>query len=224
MTYANFKAICGPAKKNLAWQYEEYADRFEIWARDGGDRYETTIYKSNAAVDGIDKEQESANLADFETNFKALSNWATGSRLYPFATGDFDHAANRIPVTTITEWTSGDGEDSYADLFFKIDEADIYMDGGELFCYSGFAAGDWAEMFIMDKDGVYSPAGTILKTWVYGKNLGPHYQAGMGHCHCDTPYAGNPPNGVYLAVRYHRSPSSGGNRQVGVNFKLHRAI
>jgi len=219
MTYADLTDIV--SKKNLAWQYSDDPSYYVVFAVDSGIRYECTIYKTGHEAEGVDTELNAENLADFLANIEPNANWAIGQRPYPFATGDFDYSGNRIPVTTITEWTSVEG-DSYADLWFKIAASNLYMNGGELIMYSGFVPGDWAEMALADKDGAYSPAGTVLKSWVRGKNLHPGPQAGTALCHCNTPYAGHPPINVYVRVRIHRADS--GNRVVGVNLELHEAI
>jgi hypothetical protein len=161
--------------------------------------------------------QEGSDLKDFLDNWKALCNFAAGWRPYAFACGDFDYAGDGTPTTELTEWTQGVGNDSYADLWFKIPEAGLYLNGGEFFIYTGHVKGDWAEMAVVDKDGVYYPAGTVLKNWIRRRNLRPD-----GTCECNTPYAGQPPVNVYIRVRLHRADT--GNRTVAANFNLHKAI
>ena len=210
-SWASFKEIC-IARKNLNCQYAEAEAYYDLYGPDSA-----AILWCYSIAKKLPDGADNPDCLDFVANNKDAFNWVIGDRPYPFSTSDFDHAANRIPVTSITEWT-----DDHADLFFKIDEVKLYMNGGELTCYEGFIAGDWAEMFIMDKDGAYYPQGSILKQWVYGKNLQPGVQAGVGVCHCNTPYAGNPPINTYLCVRYHRADSN--SRVLGANFELHRAI
>lgn len=74
MLYSDFKNLT--VSKNLNWQHEEFVNRYDIWAWDGLHKYETTIYKSNATIIGLNTSQEAADLSDFETNYKPRANMA----------------------------------------------------------------------------------------------------------------------------------------------------
>jgi hypothetical protein len=197
MAWADFKAALD--KKNPNPQMTETAADYCVWFDEGFSCYYCAITKG------------SEDAADFEATWKAACNWAVGVRQYPWATSDFDFAADGF-TATLTEWT-----DNHADGWFKIEEDGLYMNGGEMFVFDGFVKGDWAEMAIADKDGVAYPAGTVIKEWIKRRYLSPD-----GACECNTPYAGKPPKNFYVRVRYHRVDSN--NRTIAVNLNLHRAI
>lgn len=201
LTWADFKDTC-ITKKNLTCQYFATEKSYELFGQDGDYLWAYTILKTAPKSD---------EQVDFEDNHEANFNWATGVRQYPWATSDFDFAADGF-TAVLTEWT-----DNHADGWFKIEEDELYMNGGMMFVYDGFVKGDWAEMAIVDKDGITFPPGTVIKEWIKRRYLHPD-----GTCECMTPYAGKPPAGFYIRVRYHRVDS--GNRTIAVNFNLHKAI
>lgn len=198
MTWTDFKALC-VVKKNLTLQYEESPTEYSIWAKEEQERYDCVIGKDSPPT---------VDQSDFESHYKTESNWAIGQRPYPFATGDFDYARDGVFEVV-------DSDDF--DIWFKIWDSGLYMDGGFMYCGEGFVFGTWAEMSIMDRDGVYAPAGTELKKWVRKS-----YIAADGKCEIRTPYAGNPPVNTWLRVRIHRAGTA--SFPVAVNFNLHKAI
>lgn len=210
MTYADLKALI--AKKNLTWQYEDTPMVRRVFAYDGPLLLETKIFTGDPSwPDGFTDERkaaELANLADFNVNHETASNWAIGERPYPFATGDFDFARDGVfDIVTSDEF----------DLWLKIWDTGLYLNGGFMYCGVGFSFGTWAEMAIVDKDGEYYPAGTVLKSWVRRS-----YPAPDGKCDVTTPYAGNPPVNTYLRVRVHRKDPV--DFPVAINFNIHKAI
>ena len=202
-TWTQFKNLC-ILTKNLNCQFTEDATRYDFYGPDANNlTWHTSIMKS---------EPRNEDQIDFEDNHKTSFNWAIGNRPYPFSTSDFDYAGDGILSTVLSEW-----EDNHSDAWFKIEDSGLYMNGGEMFVYDGFVKGDWAEMAIVDRDGIVLPPGTVIKSWIKKKSLRPD-----GTCECDTPYAGNPPVGFYIRVRYHRVDSN--NRTIAANFRLHKAI
>lgn len=70
LTYVEFK---NRANK-LWWQYIETDEKYIVFAYDKNIRYETILYKVEPNIIGFDSAQNSADLNDFETNYKSDSN------------------------------------------------------------------------------------------------------------------------------------------------------
>lgn len=197
--------------KNPNAQYKMSETQYHVYAWDGPDYAECVLYRAPPYPIGVDEGDNATWLEDFEANYKSACNWAIGVRPYAFCTSDFEFAADGV-FGVLSEWT-----DNHADLWLKIEEANLYLNGGTLFIYAGFVAGDYASMAIVDKDGVYYPAGTVLKEWVKKR-----YPKPDGTCELQTPYAGKPLINTYVRCRVTRADSS--NRTVAMNLNLHRAI
>jgi len=56
------------------WQYEDFTNKYDIWAKEDGNKYETTIYKSGYVPHGIDESSEATNKTDFDNNYKPTAN------------------------------------------------------------------------------------------------------------------------------------------------------
>ena len=189
MNYAELKAII--ARKNLAWQYDEQPDHYNLWARDGQDRYEATVYKASATIEGLDREAEAANLADFEENYKANANFAIGTRTYPFSTPDVQFAGKGF------DGLARHGETT--DIWVLLADG-YYLTGGEYWTFNA-AKGDKMDIDIVDKDGLYTPSGTVLikPPHMWDWNVLPKDAVLTKF---ERTYAGKPPPGVYLRLRY----------------------
>jgi hypothetical protein len=196
--WSDFKSIC-ITRKNLNCQFVEYEDRYELGGPDAGAILWTLTMPKT--------QPPSEEQLDFEA-YKTAFNWAIGNRPYPFSTSDFLYARDGVfGVVDADEF----------DLWLKIWDDGLYLNGGFLYCGPGFVFGTWAEMAIVDKDGIMAPPGTVLQTWVRRS-----YPPPDGKCDVSTPYAGNPPKGVYIRVRLHRTGQE--TFPVAVNFNIHKAI
>lgn len=210
MIYSDLKAII--ARKNLAWQHDDLEDRYNLFAVDpGGMRYEATAFKPNAVVVGIDPVQEAANVADFETNYKDHSNFAIGVRTYPFSTSDMQFAGEGFSGVA--------AHGAQTDLFFKLANG-YYLTGGDYWTI-GAAAGDLFQVDVVDKDGLYAPAGTVLVSPAYMKawNVLPKDSTLIKF---ERTYAGKPPPGVYLRFRY--TSVGGADVNFFCNLYLHKPL
>jgi len=210
MNWPEFKAWV--TAKNPAVQFREDAIKYRVFAWDGPDYNECEIFKDSPSRVNFSPEQVDQNTSwreDFETNYKADSNWAIGSRAYPFATGDFDFQRKGMFNTVTT---------SEYDMFMKVWDDHLYLNGGTLYCGTGFTFGDWAEMAIVDHDNLLGyGVDFVLKTWILSS-----YPDPTGKCEIITPYAGNPPKNFYIRVKYHRIGEA--TVPVAVNFNFHKAI
>jgi hypothetical protein len=72
LTYEAFKSLA--IAKSLLWQYNEFSDHYDLFALDDKVHYNTTIYKSNTTVVGINPATEATRVLDFETNYKSIAN------------------------------------------------------------------------------------------------------------------------------------------------------
>lgn len=189
MTYQELVDIV--ALKNLAWQCDNLDDRLELYAYDGPKKYEAIIFKPGATAVGIDAIAEAANLTDFNTNYKSHSNFAIGNRLYPFSTPDMQFAGKGFKAT----FTKG----QTTDAFFVLSNG-FYLSGGEYFTVNA-VAGDTLIVDIVDKDGLYTPAGTVLVSPPYLDSWNIPPKDGT-LSKFERTYAAKPPPGVYLRFRY----------------------
>lgn len=212
LAYTDLKALI--SRKNLAWQHGEQADHYRVFAVDpGGVAYEAKIYKASAAIGGVDPAVEAANLADFEANYKPNSNYAIGTRPYPFATPDFDFAGEGV----LAEVPAG----QTVDIDYKIDPAvfpsGAYVNGASILT-KGAAFGDYGVAEIVDRDNVLGyGAGLVLKTYVRK-----WYFMENGLLDIVTPYAGLIPPG--LVIRVKATNTGAAAMKVAVNYRLHKAL
>jgi hypothetical protein len=72
LTWAQLKSL--QVTKLLSWQYVELADRYIVFVIDGSIRYETVLFKPNAALAGGMPAGMDADRIDFETNIKPIAN------------------------------------------------------------------------------------------------------------------------------------------------------
>lgn len=176
----------------MAWQHEELTDRYNLFAVDpGGCRYDAVIYKPSTSVGGLNMSAELANQTDFENNYKTNSNYAIGVRAYPFATPDVQFAGEGVSGVALKNATT--------DIWIKLANA-FYLSGGEYFTV-GSVAGDTLQVDVVDKDGIYYPAGTVLVSPAYMKswNIPP---ADGALFKFERSYSAKPPANVYLRFRY----------------------
>lgn len=113
-----------------------------------------------------------SDKTDFETNFKSSS---TKVDLIPEAISKIEEVG-KSEIVQVTPFSSNavefSGEGVYAvitknttqDVDFKVTHNSL-LNGGVLQAVNA-KAGDYFVAQVVDKDGVYAPAGTILKTWI----------------------------------------------------------
>ena len=196
ITWTDLKALI--TKKRAAVQYEEKDLYYCVWIVDGADEYMTKIKKSDPA---------SSDQTDFETNYQPKANEKTAIQTTPFAAGkvEFDGRGSKGTVT--------------AGLIENVDYLvtdEMLINGGLIYFHNG-VAGDTFTCQIVDKDGVYYPAGTVLKQWITDWNVFPNIKQDL-----TTPQAGTIPALVYLRVVY----TSTGivDVDVLVNYKLNKDL
>lgn len=208
MKYVDLKAII--ARKNLAWQHDEQADSYNLFAVDGVIRYDATVWKDGAQVAGIDQAQEAADLADFEANHKSASNFASGVRAYAFSTPDFLFSGNGVIATA--------EKNSTTNIDFLIPGAlgsSVYINGAVAFTKDA-VFGDYASADIVDVNNILGyGAGLVLAQYVPKWYINPSSELDIS-----TPYAGKVPAGIFIRVAY---TSVGLINDVGVavNYRLH---
>jgi hypothetical protein len=95
---------------------------------------------------------------------------------------------------------------------------DVVMTGGTMIT-KGAAFGDKATLQVVDIDGIYAPAGTILGQYVTDWQMKEveELQADLS-----VPYPANLPNGTYLRCVY--TSTGGANVKVGINYILHKVL
>jgi hypothetical protein len=123
-TWTVLKALS--ASKTLALQYVEDAQKYDIFVVEGKETYYTAIFKSGATMPlGIDSGQNSADRADFETNYKSGANAAVvtkvsssqlpaalvGGRLDVVVGASLPSGTNRVGAVRLV-----DGNDARLDL------------------------------------------------------------------------------------------------------------
>lgn len=101
---------------------------------------------------------------------------------------------------------------------YKITSSNLYLSGGEILTQNS-VFGDWITVQLVDKDGVYYSAGTVLRVYIIKKYINPSTNRTI----VNNPYAGNPPLNVYLRVGYH-SVGTTTDVNVATNFYLHSLI
>lgn len=96
-----------------------------------------------------------------------------------------------FPPTTVA------GTPKVTDLFYKFTSS-TFLAGGEYFTVNA-SQGDTMQMDIVDKDGVYSPAGTVLGSYLLAWQIPPINGVAAV---LDTGLMAPIPPNVYLRVRY----------------------
>lgn len=100
-------------------------------------------------------------------------------------------------------------------LDYKISTEDKYLSGGELIT-ENHVWGDWIEVQVVDVDGVYYDAGTVLKQYIKKRYLCP------SDCctYVESWYAGLIKKDLYMRIKYH-SVGTVNDVKVAVNYYLH---
>lgn len=153
---------------------------FDVFAQDQGCRLIVRLLKSGDDYD------------DFVANVKPICNYASATVQAPFASDDYVFAGDIcLPVAIASEATE-------ANLDIKITANNLYTNGGKLIG-TGIALGDWIEIQVVDKDDIYYPQETVLKSW--GKIL----LDPAGGNDFLLPYAGHPYLNLYMRLVYHKA-------------------
>lgn len=210
-TYSDLKALV--AKKNLAWQYEESASTYRVFAVDSGVEYSTVLYKAPITVGGLDSTEEAANTADFEAHYKVLANFPIGNRNYPFSTPDFVFNGSGILATA--------AKNSTTNVDFKIPGAlgtFQYLNGAVIITDKA-VFGDWAGAVVVDVDNLLGyGAGFVLANYVTRWYINPSKAMDI-----ETSYAGKVPAGMYIRVVYH-SVGTVDDVGIAINYRLHTPL
>jgi hypothetical protein len=156
-TYENLKSLV--STKALSLQYMELTDRYDLFVTESGISYTTTIYKANAAVDGINPTTEATRISDFETNYKAHANQPL--EVKAGAGRPMRVSASPQPEGTVQHWkgfqlTVPAGQTSaYVDVAFV---NAVYLRGGNI-ASPTIDAGDYvsADVLIAANNAVYIP-------------------------------------------------------------------
>lgn len=164
------------------------------------------IWQTAILTDGSD----AASYSDYQANVAPLCNKQAGTPVQPFAVPSFDFKGGGLQFTA----------DSNGDTvgYYKINVAtttSLSIIGGNLYTV-GMKMGDTVSLSVVDKDGVYYPAGTVVKAYVTGWNVSPTGDQGI-----NTPYGIKIPGGLYIAVKY-TNTNLLTDVKVGVNFFLHQ--
>lgn len=132
---------------NLSWQYAETKTAYHIFATNGAVAFRHKMHKTTPP---------STEQDDFETNYKAKANKPTGIRAQSFAANDVEFSGNGVQKTVPKGTTEN--------IDFKLPET-LLSSGGFLLAKDA-VSGDFISAHVVDVDGVYAPAGTVLKTWI----------------------------------------------------------
>lgn len=194
-SWASFKAIC-ITQKNLNLQYEDSGDSYYVLGPDANNfNWSISIPKQIPDQNNPDQLIVNPDATDFETNVKPACNFAIGNRLYPCATPDMQSDDDS---TSGTFSKSPDGTETISDIWYEIVRND-YISGGE-FWTVGAKRGDWLQVDVVDKDGIYAPAGTVLGVYINSRRLCPvdNYVTTF-----ERNYWAHPPAGLYIRIRGH---------------------
>lgn len=185
-TWAAWKALC-VTTKNLNNQFAETTDNYSVIGPDANGILWVVVLPKLLS-DGV---TPNPDATDFVNTVLPSCNFAVGSRTYPFSTPDMQFAGAGFSGTA--------AKNSTTDLWMKLPNA-FYLSGGEYFTI-GAAAGDTLQVDVVDKDGVYAPAGTVLvaPSYLTAWNVPP---ADGALQRFERTYAALPPVNVYLRFRY----------------------
>lgn len=159
----------------------------------------------------LDTSTDSDDLADFNSNVLALCNKQKGAPVAPFAVPNFDFKGGGVKFTAAANTSTT--------AYYKITSSTtvgLSIVGGNLYTNS-MTVGDTVALAVVDKDGIMSPQGTIIKSYVTGWNVSPTGDQGI-----NTPYGIYIPGGLYIAITYTNTALLN-TVAVGVNFFLHQA-
>lgn len=106
-------------------------------------------------------------------------------------------------------------KNAVTDIDFKITKPDMNLNGGNIL-YRGAVWGDHIRAVVVDKDGAYYPAGTVLKTYIYKRYLHPTIESSE----IALPYVGYIPPNLYLRITF-TSTGTVNDVDVAVNYYLH---
>jgi len=161
---------------------------------------------------------------DFETNFKSAS---TKVDLIPEAISQIEEVG-KTEIVQITPFSSnavefkGKGvkgtatKEATTDIDLKITEGSL-INGGLLYTNNA-VVGDKFTCQVVDKDGIYYPAGTVLNEWITNWYAMPNTKMDL-----TTPQAGAIPANVYLRIKY-TSIGTVNDVDVIVNYKLNKDL
>lgn len=146
-SWTDFKAL--QATKDFALQFQQGTDRYEVWGYDGPEAFTTQIWIGDVPADavaaGYSQEQNDADKADFEANFKAKGNGQirTGKVVTQFERTDIDLKLAKSKCTV------ADG----AGIIYVKAPSERFAGGGYLMLDS-FDPEDYVKLNIEDKDRV----------------------------------------------------------------------
>lgn len=208
--WTDFKNIC-IVRKNLNIQYEDTQGTIHVVGPDANNiNWEIYLPKQIPDPNNPGQYIDNPDVADFNTNVKAATNWAVGVRPYAFATGDFIFAPNySVEVCPAGEARS---------VLYQVTKK-MYVNGGRLVTDGNSVFGDWVEFQIVDHDNLLGyGVDTVLANWIPKWLVS--WKASTETI--QTPYAGSPPVGMYFRMTYH----SVGNVDVhfSVNYMMHLPI
>lgn len=159
----------------------------------------------------LDTSVDSDDLTDFNANVLSLCNKQKGAPIAPFAVPNFDFKGGGLKFTAAANTNTT--------AYYKITSSTtvgLSIVGGNLYT-NGMTMGDTMSLAVVDKDGIMSPQGTVIKSYVTGWNVSPTGDQGM-----NTPYGIYIPGGLYIAATYTNTALLT-TVQVGINFLLHQA-
>lgn len=122
-------------------------------------------------------------------------------------TNEYDYWENGITGTATKNTTT--------DFDFKIESTSICLNGGQII-YQNANWGDYVTAQVVDKDGVYAPAGTVLNEYIIKRYLLP---ANGKEMVC-LEYGSIVPINAYLRLKY-TSTSATTDVDVAINYYLH---
>jgi hypothetical protein len=201
-SWTQFKQVAITAK-NLSIQYNDAGTTYEIYGPDlGGILWHCSILKTDPA---------NPDQSDFETNIIPVANGVITQQPNPFTSSVVQFAGTGFSAA----FPAGKATD-----FYLLLSNGFMINGGEYYTI-GANQGDTITVDLVDKDGVVSPAGTVLVTPSYLANWNVSPQNNIKQLF-QTSYAATPPLGVYLRFTY----TSTGQTDVTFycNIFLHKSI
>jgi hypothetical protein len=210
VTWSVFKSFV--SSRSLSVQYVDTNDTYYMKAFDGLFMLSCNLYKLA---------EDTTEVADFETNFKALGNKPPTTEPQPFAIPAYRTKRDA------SEWTDCPAN-STTTLDFLL-TAERYVSGGEII-FKGAKKGDYLTAEVYDKDGVIPApyraalceAHPSVATYIVKKQLKPC--EGYDSFEINTyPLNAKISAGLYLRVSY-VSTAETGTREVVVNYHLTKKL